>query len=238
MDDRLERIGVITDAHANLPATMAALAAMDDVGCDLIIHTGDAIGIGPHPREVLDLLLSRPDVLCLMGNHDEWFAFDLLGTDSVNLDAGEMAHQKWTHAQLPESWRARVAQWPYTHEAIVGDSTIRFTHYARANDAFALIAVNGDPVELDNLFQPEQDFVFFGHHHPRCDVQGRARYINPGALGTNPGEGARFALITNRQDGVEVSLHAVEYDVTSVREGLVSRDVPEAEFILDVFLGG
>jgi predicted phosphodiesterase len=71
------RIGVITDAHANLPALTAVLHALDTEGCDVIVHCGDAIGIGPHPAEVLTTLLERDGVHLLMGNHDAWFAHGL-----------------------------------------------------------------------------------------------------------------------------------------------------------------
>ena len=45
------RIAVITDVHANLPALEAAVGAIHACGCDAIVHTGDAIAIGPYPAE-------------------------------------------------------------------------------------------------------------------------------------------------------------------------------------------
>jgi predicted MPP superfamily phosphohydrolase len=54
------KIIVMTDAHANLPALQAALAAIQAEGYDLIVHTGDAIAIRPRPAETLDLLLATP----------------------------------------------------------------------------------------------------------------------------------------------------------------------------------
>lgn len=71
------RIAVITDAHANLPALDAALAAIRGDGVAAVYHTGDAIGIGPFPAEVLDRLLHEPRMRSVMGNHDAWFAFGL-----------------------------------------------------------------------------------------------------------------------------------------------------------------
>ena len=71
------RTAVITDAHANLPALDAALAAIRGDGVAAVYHTGDAIGIGPFPAEVLDRLLHEPRMRSVMGNHDAWFAFGL-----------------------------------------------------------------------------------------------------------------------------------------------------------------
>ncbi len=55
---RCARLESSSNAHANLPALEAALAALDAEGCEFVVHTGDAIGIGPHPAECLDLLLA------------------------------------------------------------------------------------------------------------------------------------------------------------------------------------
>lgn len=238
MDNRVTKVGVITDAHANLPATLAALAALDAEHCDVIVHMGDAIGIGPHPAEVLELLLSRPDIICLMGNHDELFALDQLDSPPYPIAEGELRHQRWVHSQLPAEWRPRVRAWPYQHRVVSGTTSILFQHYAREYEHFCPISQQNLPHELDAVFQPDTDLVFFGHHHPRADVQGNARYINPGALGTNPGEGARYAIIESQADGtVTVSFHAAAYDADSVRRDMRVRDVPEAEFILRGFLG-
>jgi predicted phosphodiesterase len=68
------KIIVMTDAHANLPALQAALAAIQAEGYDQLVHTGDAIAIGPYPAESLDLLLATPNIRFTKGNHDQWFA--------------------------------------------------------------------------------------------------------------------------------------------------------------------
>ncbi len=61
------KLGVLTDVHANLPALEAVLRLLESEQCDGIIHTGDAIGISPHPAECLDLLL-RCGAELVMGN--------------------------------------------------------------------------------------------------------------------------------------------------------------------------
>lgn len=54
------RIIVLTDVHANLPALQAALKEIRKSGYDVIVHTGDAMGIGPYPVECLEVLMSTP----------------------------------------------------------------------------------------------------------------------------------------------------------------------------------
>ena len=64
--ERVDRIEVIADAHANLPATLAALDELRGRECTTVVHVGDAIGIGPHPREVLAALVEE-NVTCVLG---------------------------------------------------------------------------------------------------------------------------------------------------------------------------
>jgi diadenosine tetraphosphatase ApaH/serine/threonine PP2A family protein phosphatase len=76
------RVALLSDIHANLPALVAVLEALDAVARpDGIWVTGDTVGYGAEPSEVLALLSQRGAVL-LQGNHDraaatgeglEWF---------------------------------------------------------------------------------------------------------------------------------------------------------------------
>ncbi|HYI24902.1 MAG TPA: metallophosphoesterase family protein, partial [Thermomicrobiales bacterium] len=167
------KIGIITDAHANLPALDAALAAIDAAGCDLTIHTGDAIGIGPHPDLVLERLLARPDTHLLMGNHDEWFAFGLPQPQPSWMSDDEVAHQQWVHSVLPPEARYAVAAWPYEMTFDLGSLKVVLCHYPRdsGGDGFASILRDPSPADLDHLFAGiPGDLVFYGHHHPQSDV--------------------------------------------------------------------
>ncbi|MDQ3320311.1 MAG: metallophosphoesterase, partial [Actinomycetota bacterium] len=55
----MERVAVITDIHANLPALEATLEAVGELGVDGVWCGGDLVGYGPHPNEVCDLVEQR-----------------------------------------------------------------------------------------------------------------------------------------------------------------------------------
>jgi predicted phosphodiesterase len=232
-------IGIITDAHANRPALEAALAALDAVGCAFVVHTGDAIGIGPHPAECLELLLAQPRMRFVMGNHDAWFAHGLPEPQPAWMSDEEWHHQRWTHRQLTAAQRAAVADWPLVLEMTIGEVAMAFCHYPPhpGGDGFAPIVRDSSVAELDRLFAGQcGDLVFYGHHHPRSDVQGRKRYVNPGALGCHaPGE-ARFALLQVDDGGTwDVSLRSVPYDASDLVSDYERRDVPARETIVRIF---
>jgi hypothetical protein len=44
-----DRVAVITDIHANLPALQATLAHIDGLGIERIYCGGDLVAYGPHP---------------------------------------------------------------------------------------------------------------------------------------------------------------------------------------------
>ncbi len=229
------RIAVMADAHANLPALQAALAAIAVDGVDAIYHLGDAIAIGPYPRECLELLCTTPHMYCLTGNHDEWYARGLPADWRVMMDASEHEHQLWTHAQLGPTWRATVAQWP---DRLVLDwgSRLLLTHYARrAGGGFADVLRQPSVAALDALFADEAEWVLFGHAHAACDLQGQRRYLCPGSLGCHNRASARYLLLWIEDGQVRVEPRQVEYDDAPLLAALEDRRVPAREFIRNVF---
>jgi len=239
------RIAVITDAHANLPALDAALAAIRAVGPDAVYHTGDAVGIGPFPAETLDRLLHEPGLHPVMGNHDAWFAFGLPDPRPRWMSDGELAHQRWTQAQLDPVLRRVVAAWPWVIEEEVGGVPVAFLHYALdgTGRGFADPIPDSDPAALNRLFALQRArLVFYGHvHYPTPippEVAENTRYVNPGALGCSPEPLARYALLDVDQEGSwRLAFRAVPYDPRPLFAAFREREVPEWAFIKATFFG-
>jgi predicted phosphodiesterase len=253
------KIAVLTDAHANLPALAAALDALRDEGYDAIYHTGDAICIGPHPAECLDLLLNTRDLYPIMGNHDAWFAFGLPPQPEWVSD-GEMAHQHWVHAQIDPALRAVVARWPYVVQERFAGVRVTLLHYEPADteSGFAPFQRGDGTKELDRLFghrlvhtgglaherelgyagEPA-DVVCFGHTHIATDLHGRrARYLNPGSLGCHREAVARFLVLECHNGRYAVEQRAVPYDDAPLWAAFEGRAVPERQFLYRAFFGG
>src|ERR687894_2492957 len=71
-----DRVAVITDIHANLPALRAALARIDELGIEDVYCGGDLVGYGPHPNEVGALIAERA-IPTIYGNYDYAIGRDL-----------------------------------------------------------------------------------------------------------------------------------------------------------------
>jgi predicted phosphodiesterase len=234
------RIVVLTDVHANLPALNAALAAIRRHGCDLLVHTGDVIGIGPFPAECLDTLLALPNSRLLMGNHDAWFVDGLPTPQPPWMSDGEVHHQQWTHTQLDPVLRAVVAQWPYLLVETYEQVPLTFLHYPLTSPReFLPIMPQPTIADLDHAFALyPSTLIFYGHHHPFSDTQGRARYINPGSLGCAPIARARYCLVDLANGQWQVTHCSIPYDDTPLYATFEQRFVPERAFIYRAFFGG
>ena len=231
------RMGFIADAHANLPATRAVLDALEAARCDQVIHVGDAVGIGPHPSEVVSLLTER-GVLCLMGNHDELAAFGLPEPLPRWLSEGEAEHQRWTRRQLSEAQLDILRSWPYELSRRCGTTTVACLHYARKRDGGFDHVAKPTEDDLLRLYRPlDGGVVVFGHDHHECDVTvaGR-RFLNPGSVGCHDKAEARALIIASADDALSVEKVTVPYDDTAVLMDFEDRQVPEREFILRTFI--
>lgn len=63
------KLAIISDIHSNLEALEAALQDIKTQNPTTIYCSGDLVGYGANPDQVIDLLVQNK-VRCLMGNHD------------------------------------------------------------------------------------------------------------------------------------------------------------------------
>ena len=231
----------MTDIHANLPALRAALTAIREEECDAIVHTGDAIAIGPQPAECLDLLLATPNVQCIMGNHESYFVNGLPEPQPSWMSDGERRHQKWPHARLDSRLHSVLAKLPYVLDREVEGVRFLFLHYALAPSGrdFAPAIRRATESDLDRLFlSHDAALVFYGHNHSASDVEGRTRYVNPGSLGCYDKAIARYCIVEFHRGGYTLALRSVPYDDAELLEAFERWDVPDRHFIYRAFFGG
>ncbi len=235
------RIVVITDLHANLPALQALLQAIRSQGYDRLYHTGDAIAIGPQPAECLELLLDTPNARFVMGNHETYFLDGLPTPQPSWLSDGEVQHQHWTHARLGPQMRSVIETWPFSLQHEFAGVRTAFVHLAldtSGRDFVPLVRPATD-AGLDAAFSSlEAQLVFFGHDHAPADVEGRARYVNPGSLGCCEEALARYCIAEFDRGRYKIEHCAVPYDDSALFYAFEQRQVPERAFIYRAFLGG
>lgn len=111
------RIAVIANIQGNLTALQAVLDDLDHLVKPVggIISAGDMVGLGPHPNEVLDLLLAR-EVESLRGNYDDAVAFPRLGSGvdfaTPEEEAEDQKALTWTQETLRPEHLAYLRKLP------------------------------------------------------------------------------------------------------------------------------
>jgi predicted phosphodiesterase len=235
------RIVVITDVHANLPALKAALESIRAEGYDALFHTGDAIGIGPHPAECLDLLLNTPNIRFVIGNHEAYFINDLPVPTPTWMSEGEVQHQHWTHSRLDPQLRLVLGEWPYVLDDDFDGVRTAFVHYGldQSGQEFQPFVKDAQATDLERMFSAQDvTLLFYGHNHHKSDVMGRARYVNPGSLGYYSQAIARYCVVEFQRGQYTVDHRQVPYDDTELFGAFEQWEVPERAFIYRAFFGG
>lgn len=222
----MKKIGVISDIHGNLPALKAVLELLDNEGCDEIIHTGDVVNIGPSSRECLELLLSRANVTCLLGNHDRDCALNQ--TEMRHLSHVPTEHKQQVFATLTDEHKRRIAEFPVYAVRNCGGSKIMFCHYAFYplpvdDNKYMFKPIVSPPTvqALDDMFDyVNACAVFFGHKHEPCDIRGDRLYVDVGSVGCHPAPNARAIIIEYDETSWNYRRVAAPYDVELTRKAM------------------
>jgi len=115
-----------------------------------------------------------------------------------------------------------------------------FVHYGLdpSGRGFQPVIRDATAVDLDRMFSRHGAALFFyGHDHRQSDVMGRARYVNPGALGCNSRPVARYCVAEFRRGQYRVEHRSVPYDDAELLSAFEQRKVPARKFIYHAFYG-
>jgi putative phosphoesterase len=227
-----DRVAVITDIHANLPALHAALARIDVLGVDQLYCGGDLVGYGPHPNEVCALIAER-GVATIHGNYDHAIARDLddCGCAYVTAHDRDIGQRsvEWTLAHTGGAAKAFMRELPFDLRFTVGAMAVRLVHGSprKVNEYL----FEDKPASLyERLAAAEQaDVLVFGHtHRPWVGEHGGVLFVNCGSVG-KPKDGdprGAFAVLDAGTGGLEISIERVSYDAAAVAAEIRAAGLP------------
>jgi putative phosphoesterase len=217
-----DRVAVITDVHANLPALRAALARIDELGIANVYCGGDLVGYGPQPNEVCALIAERA-IPTIYGNYDYAIARDLedCGCAYITQHDRELGEQSvaWTLEHTDQASKDFMRELPFDLRFVVGDRSVHLVHGSprKVNE---YLFEDKPPSLYERLARAEESNVLvFGHtHKPWVHDYGEVLFVNCGSIG-KPKDGdprGAFAILEPADDGTEVTIERVEYDAEAV----------------------
>jgi putative phosphoesterase len=238
-----DRVAVVTDIHANLPALEAALARIERLGIERVLGGGDLVGYGPHPNEVCALVEDR-GIPTIHGNYDHAIARDHedCGCAYVTAHDRELGQRSvaWTLEHTDRRSKGFLRGLPFDLRVAVGAHDVHLVHGSprRVNEYL----FEDKPARLyERLAAAEEaDVLVFGHtHKPWVREHGGVLFVNCGSVG-KPKDGdprAAFAVLEDAGERVAVTIERVEYDAEAVAREVAAAGLP-AEYAQKLVAAG
>lgn len=236
------KFGVITDVHSNLPALETALRFFEREGCEEIFCCGDMLGIGPYPEETVSRLRQVQALHAVYGNHDRYLIEGLSFPWPDGMGDGEAVHHFWEHGLLTEESKAFLRSLSDCLLLEREGRRICLSHYPLTGVGDYMPYCSW-PSEKDcsRLFSamPEADVYLYGHDHTPSFRQGKALYLNFGALGTphRAGDIARCGILSIEAGKIRWEAVSLRYDLSQVTEKIASLRYGDWQLISKVFFG-
>src|SRR5215218_7816488 len=227
-----DRVAVITDIHANLPALEAALQRIEELEVEEVLCGGDLVGYGPHPNEVCSLVAER-GIRTIYGNYDYAIARDLDDCGCAYVTAEDRAlgqrSVEWTLANTDHAAKDFMRELPFELRFTVGATAVHLVHGSprKVNEYL----FEDKPASLyERLARGEQDDVLvFGHtHKPWVRSHAGVLFVNCGSVG-KPKDGdprGAFAVLDAQGGALRVTIERVEYDADAVAAQVRAAGLP------------
>lgn len=215
-----EKLVLISDIHANLPALEAVAAdiAARGLASAPLCFLGDAVNLGPYPAETVALLRSLKPAFRVRGNHDRYISE---GTSRADLEryfrcADGAVHTAWTASMLDGGARAWLGSAPASAAFSLGGAAFECFHASPDSDEKAYA-----PGASPGVF-------LCGHtHSPYIAKFQGGLAVNPGSVG-GPLDGntaASYAVLTV-EGAVRAETIRVPYDLEAYSAAMVRLAVP------------
>ena len=121
-------IGIITDAHSLLVPTMACLKDMKNKGITEIYSLGDNVGVGPSPKEIMELF-DEYNVKSIAGNSEDYITLGIDPFKSYFTEEKEESYL-WTLSNLNSYEIGIINLYPHFIDLCLGGKKIALCHFA------------------------------------------------------------------------------------------------------------
>lgn len=229
------RVAILADIHGNLPACEAVLEDIARTSPDYVVAAGDLALRGAHPKETVQLLLDKCDVL-LMGNTDCYIAGNYLGGAYRERDHWKTELLRWTRTEMGDELVKKLGELPFS---------VRYSP-RRGQD---LYICHANPRNLEDSLDPTMDEAAlrryfahldaaacaFGHlHFPYRRRFGRMLIADVASAGI-PRDGdlrPAYGLFTYTPKGWRVQIRRVRYQVRKATQAITARRVPGGPLLI------
>ena len=210
-----ERLAVLGDVHANLPALQAVLAAIDQRGIANGAFTGDLVMRGPDPERCVREVM-RTGWPCAMGNTDG--KVTKREPDPDHPKAMRVGSRAWTATHLSETSLRFLSTLPAVVRVDLGGWKVAVVH---GDPAGTIDATTSKRLLAAIARGLDADCVVSGHsHRPLIREEAGCLFVNPGSVGeavADDDRRPRWAWLEARAGGLRAHLERVPEPLARVR---------------------
>ncbi len=236
MED-ISKIAIISDIHANKYALNRFLHYIEEnYQAEKILNLGDFVHIGPHPKEVAQIIFSDNRFENIIGNNE----MIILGRHEAPQSVE--SHSTWTINQLGKDLMAKIQNTPTSKTFIINGKKILMLHShfydipGRSVQDNLLIYQGKTLEEFLNDYPKDVDIVLVGHSHEQLYISWEGKkIINPGSISINWAPKVSFCLMDLDSENMNIAFKNIPYDTSKLKEDYNQRNVPHREFLMKYF---
>lgn len=229
------KIGIISDIHSNIYALEAVLDDMESRNIDLIACTGDLVGYGTRPNEVIDTI-RKNRILTIMGNYDDAIGnFKMVcGCDYKDPKDAEKASLSmyFTSMETTDENKKYLSSLPKEATLNFNNKTIKLVHGStRLINEYLKEDSKESKEVMDEL---AEDILVCGHTHiPYYKYYGEKLLVNAGSVGkpkTNKPSANYVIINIDNMSSVKVEIIEVNYDFEKIAREIEENDILPNDF--------
>ncbi len=234
------KVALFSDIHSNLEALQACYAHAQSRGAEAFTCLGDSVGYGPDPGPVLDLLISMPGLISILGNHDEGVC------GLVSFGTAEYAQSvfNWTRDKLSIAHMDYLMSLPEIE--LEYDATFVHASAYRPRDWIYVDNLREAKISLKSVETP---VTFIGHTHLPAiywlDEEGEAHMrrpvdgehlfvgdggkylVNVGSVGQPRDLNNSASYATFDPSRMQVQFHRVPYNFRRTMDKILQAQLPQ-----------
>lgn len=236
------KIAVISDIHSNIYALDSVLADIDTKYVDATVCTGDLVGYGTRPNEVIETL-KKNKILTIIGNYDDAIGNlkIVCGCDYPDPKDAEKAglSMHFTGQTTTNENKEYLRNLPKELIFTFDNKTIRFVHGSTRliNEYLKENSKEADEVMSELV----ENILVCGHTHiPYTKYYGEKLLINAGSVGKpktgNPNANYVIINIKNKdeisktQSSVDVEIIEVKYNFEKMAKEIEENEILPNDF--------
>lgn len=215
---------VVGDIHGNMPAFEAALNAIDEQGIQTVLCTGDLVAGFPWPNEVIARLKDRA-IPCVQGDSDRLVLRFHRKRDTLKerCTPADFRALEWAHDRLQSGHLEFLRSLPVHRTVAYEGVPVCWFHGTFESAARAL----DEDAPLDRFRRQRESanapILCCGRtHRPYVKRVDDALFVNPGAAGFPPDDGAyaTYAVVDTDVQPPTATLHRAAYAFDDVQHAL------------------